>query len=256
MIWTYQLIDDCVGATSSGKEELNQFINSVLLSSPKTWGISKNFCFSRHQILDQQQRSIQQRTWHSSHPKDPKKSVPFSQFLGLKRLLSDNFDFCEKAKEIGQFFLFFLTVATPTLVSLRKTPRSRRSIEKPRHKHHKKRRTTYYWIQFTLTYQPHNLSVKASSLKTSKFYKNDPEAIPIFSLPLIVSCEGVKNSKISRQRRCKIWQSTGNPQMEKLAMQNLSFLPKCHRYRRTLATININDRFTWVNSHLIYSCED
>ena len=106
VIWTYQLIDDCVGATSSGKEELNIFINSDLISSPKTWGISKNSCFSRHQTLDQQQRSIQQRTWHSSHPKDLKKSVPFSQFLGLKRLLGDNFDFCEKAKEICQFFFF------------------------------------------------------------------------------------------------------------------------------------------------------
>ena len=45
VIWTYQLIDDCVGATSSGKEELNQFINSVLLSSSKTWEFPKTLVF-------------------------------------------------------------------------------------------------------------------------------------------------------------------------------------------------------------------
>ena len=51
-------IDDCVGATSSSKEELNQFINSVNSFHPAlkyTWEISKT---PRHQTFYQRQRFI------------------------------------------------------------------------------------------------------------------------------------------------------------------------------------------------------
>ena len=48
-----QILDDCIDATSSCKEELNQFLNSVnsFHPAPKyAWEISEN-SFSRHQTL-------------------------------------------------------------------------------------------------------------------------------------------------------------------------------------------------------------
>ena len=55
-------IDDCVGATSSSKEELNLFINSVNSFHPAlkyTWEISEKFIsFPQHQTFYQLQRFI------------------------------------------------------------------------------------------------------------------------------------------------------------------------------------------------------
>ena len=125
VIWTYQLIDDWVGATSSGKEELNQFFNSVLLPSPKTWGISKNSCFSRHQTLDQQQRSIQPAAYLTLLPsKRPKKISPILSISRTQTPLKWQLRFLRKSQGNLPVF-FFLTVASPTLVSKKKTPRSR-----------------------------------------------------------------------------------------------------------------------------------
>ena len=43
--------------------------------------------------------------YHSSHNPSTKNSIPFSQFLRLRRLCSDNADFEEKAEEMANFFL-------------------------------------------------------------------------------------------------------------------------------------------------------
>ena len=40
----------------------------------------------------------------SSHPAHVKNSIPYSQFLRLRRLCSDDTDFSEKAEEMCQFF--------------------------------------------------------------------------------------------------------------------------------------------------------
>ena len=40
----------------------------------------------------------------SSHPQPVKNAIPFSQFLGLRRLCSDDSDFNNKCEEMSQFF--------------------------------------------------------------------------------------------------------------------------------------------------------
>ena len=110
-------IDDCVGATSS-KEELNQFINSVNSFHPAlkyTWEISENslaFLDIKLSINDNGlSTSVHYKPTDShnyllrssSHPQHVKNAIPFSQFLRLRRLFSDDTDFSNKCKVMCQF---------------------------------------------------------------------------------------------------------------------------------------------------------
>lgn len=183
------------------RQRRTSFINSVLPSSPtKTWGISKNSCFSR------QQTKVYPPAYMTLLPSKRRKKL--SPILSISQTLKWQLRFPRKSQgSLPVFFffypwlphwsqkktgLFWRSVGYPDSGQHAENTVLKRSIEKLRHTHHTKKRTTYYWIPFTLTYQPHNLSVKASSLKTSKFDKNDPETSQIFSLPPVVSCEGVK----------------------------------------------------------------
>ena len=112
-------IDDCVGATSSSKEELNLFINSVNSFHPAlkyTWEISENslaFLDIKLSINDnglstsvhyKPTDSHNYLLHSSSHPQHVKKAIPFSQFLRLRCLCSDDTDFNDKCEEMCQFF--------------------------------------------------------------------------------------------------------------------------------------------------------
>ena len=97
-------IDDCIGATSSTKEELTQFITAVNSFHPAlkyTWEISdtslafldikisiegNGLCSSvYYKPIDSNSYLL----YSSSHPSHVKNSIPFSQFLRLRRLCAD-----------------------------------------------------------------------------------------------------------------------------------------------------------------------
>ena len=100
--------DDCVGATSSTREELDQYItavNSFQLALKYTWEISdSSLSFldikvslegnglykSVHYKLGDSHSYL---LYSSSHPSHVKNSIPYSQFLRLRRLCSDDSDF-------------------------------------------------------------------------------------------------------------------------------------------------------------------
>ena len=98
-------------STSSSKEELNLFINSVNSFHPAlkyTWEISENslaFLDIKLSINDnglstsvhyKPTDSHNYLLHSSSHPQHVKNAIPFSQFLRLRRLCSDNTDFNNK----------------------------------------------------------------------------------------------------------------------------------------------------------------
>ena len=112
-------IDECVGATSSSREELNLFINSVNSFHPAlkyTWEISQNslaFLDIKVSINDNGlSTSIHYKPTDShnyllhssSHPQHVKNAIPFSPFLRLRRLCSDDTNFNNKCEEMCQFF--------------------------------------------------------------------------------------------------------------------------------------------------------
>ena len=113
-------IDDCIGATSSSKEELNLFINSINSFHPAlkyTWEISENSLAFLDIKLSINDNGLSTSVHYkptvshnylllhsSSHPQHVKNAIPFSQFLRLRRLCSDDTDFNNKCEEMCQFF--------------------------------------------------------------------------------------------------------------------------------------------------------
>ena len=112
-------IDDCVGATSSTREELNQFITPVNSFHPAlkyTWEISdtslafldiklsiegNGLCTSVHYKPTDSHSYL---LYSSSHPSHVKNSIPYSQLLRLRRLCSEDSDFSLKSEEMCHFF--------------------------------------------------------------------------------------------------------------------------------------------------------
>ena len=106
-------VDDWIGATSSTKEELTQFITAVISFHPAlkyTWEIfdtslafldikisieGNGLCTS---VYYKPTDSHSYLLYSSSHPSQVKNSIPFSQFLRLRRLCSDDSDFSEKSE--------------------------------------------------------------------------------------------------------------------------------------------------------------
>lgn len=112
-------IDVCIGAISSGREEFNQFVTSVNSFHPAlkcTWEISETsldfldikvsisgngLCTSVHYKPTDSHSYLLHSSLHPSHVKN---SIPYSQFLRLRRLCSDDSDFSNKTQEMCQFF--------------------------------------------------------------------------------------------------------------------------------------------------------
>ena len=112
-------IDDCIGAISSSREELNCFITSVNSFHPAlkyTWEISETSLafldikvsitgnILRTSVHYKPTDSHSYLLHSSSHPSHVKNSIPYSQFLRLRCLCSDDSDFSNKSKEMCQFF--------------------------------------------------------------------------------------------------------------------------------------------------------
>ena len=114
-------IDDYVGATSSSREELNLFINSVNF----TWEISENSLAFLDIKLSLNDNGLSTSIYYKptdshnyllhsfSHPQHVKNDIPFSQFLGLRRLCSDDTELNSKCEECASF-----SQNAPTLIPL------------------------------------------------------------------------------------------------------------------------------------------
>ena len=106
-------IDDCIGATSSTREELTQFITAVNSFHPAlkhTWEISdtslafldikisiegSGLCTS---VYYKPTDSHSYLWYSSSQPAHVMNFIPFSEFLRLRRLCCDDSDFSEKSE--------------------------------------------------------------------------------------------------------------------------------------------------------------
>ena len=112
----------------------------------------------------------------SSHPAHVKNSIPFSQFLRLRLLCSNDTDFSEKAEEMCQFFK---TRGYPDTVIYNSKHRAQsvhpQSAQLSSHKKQDER------IPLTLTFHRQNISVKNLILKNFKLLQHDPTTAEIFN---------------------------------------------------------------------------
>ena len=134
-------IDDCLGATSCTKEELERFIGFVNSFHPAlkfTWEISEtSVTFLDINISVQDNKlatsvhykptdSHSYLLYSSSHPSHVKDSISYSQFLRLRRLCSEDSDFNSNATKCP---ISFPNVAIRTASCLKHSIGSKTSIE-------------------------------------------------------------------------------------------------------------------------------
>ena len=169
---------DCIGAISSSREELDQFITSVNSFHPAlkyTWEISETslafldikvsirgnvLCTSVHYKPTDSHSYL---LYSSSHPSHVKNSIPYSQFLRLRRLCSDDSDFSSKSEEMCQFFeKRGYPVSVVKAGHHRAQQFDRQSSLQTSQKDKNDR------IPFTLTFHPHNHAVKGIILSNFK----------------------------------------------------------------------------------------
>ena len=83
----------------------------------------------------------------SSHPSHVKNAIPYSQFLRLRRLCSDDSDFSKKCASFSK------NVAILLLLSKRPTTALNKLIDSQHYKRHKKKKMTEFHLpsHFTLT---------------------------------------------------------------------------------------------------------
>ena len=111
----------------------------------------------------------------SSHPSHVKNSIPYSQFLRLRRLCSDDSDFSNKSKEMCQFFEKRGYPASVIQAAHHRAQQIDRQSALQTSQKEKNDR-----IPFTLTFHPYNNPVKAIILNNFKILQNDPETGAIF----------------------------------------------------------------------------
>ena len=171
-------IDDCVGATSSSKEELNLFINSVNSFHPAlkyTWEISENSLAYLDIKLSINDNGLSTSVHYkptdshnyllhlSSHPQHIKNAIPFSQFLRLRRLCSEDTDF-NNARKCASFSK---NAATLTPLSPQANTAPKKSTERPHYKLHRTKKPTEFHSHLPTTHK--TSQSKMSFSKTSKF---------------------------------------------------------------------------------------
>ena len=157
----------CIGATSSSREDLNQFITAVNLFHPAlkyklTWEISdtslafldikvsiegNGLCTSVHYKPTDSHNYL---LYSSSHPSHVKNSIPYSQFLRLRRLCSDDSDFSLNQRKCA---ISSTNVAILLLLFKRAIIAPNKLIDSQHYKRHKETTTTEFHSpsHFTLT---------------------------------------------------------------------------------------------------------
>jgi len=190
-------IDDCIGATSSSRKKLVYFITSVNSFHPAlkyTWEIAEtSIAFLDFKVsingndlsTSVHYKPTQSHSFllhSSSHPSEVKNSNPFSQFLTLRRLCSDDSDFSNKSEEMRHFFKKRgYPYSVVNTAQHRAQQIDRQSALQTSQKEKNER------IPFTLTYHPHNLAAKNIILKNFKLLQNDNETGRIFTQPPLIS---------------------------------------------------------------------
>ena len=256
-------IDDCIGATSSSREDLNQFITAVNSFHPAlkyTWEISdtslafldikvsiegNGLCTS---VYYKPTDSHSYLLYSSSHPSHVKNSIPYSQFLRLRRLCSDDSDFSLKSEEMCNFFNKRGYPASVVEAGHHRAQQiDRQSALQTSQRDNNDR------IPFTLTFHPHNHAVKSIILKNFKLLQNDPDTGRIFSQPPLISFKRDKN--IGNFLVRSVFQTSDQPGTFKCARarcKTCPFIRNVEKISGPKRSIKITDHFTCTSANVIY----
>ena len=125
--------------------------------------------------------------YSSSHPSHVNNSIPCSQFLRIQRLCSDDSDFSRKSEMCHFFGKRGFPASVVKAGHHRAQQFDRQSALQTSQNDNNDR------IPFTLTFHPHNHTVKSIILNNFKLLQNDPETGRIFLQPPLISIKRGKN---------------------------------------------------------------
>ena len=185
-------IDDVVGAASCRREELEAFIDFVSNFHPAlqfTSTITDTelpfLDINLHIDDDRVQTSVFYKGtdthnylhFSSFHPDHFKRAIPYSQFLRLRRLCSDDDDFLVKSKDMAAFF----TQCGYTCTSLEHNLRRVTAISRPDAlRGSEQADTTTDRVPLVLTYHLFNTQVKRYLIQNSNILSADQQTRDIF----------------------------------------------------------------------------
>ena len=180
--------------------------------------------------------------YSSSHPSHVKNSIPYSQFLRLRRLCSeDSEEMCE----------FFDKRGYPASVVEAGHYRAQQidwqsALQTSQKKNNNR-------IPFTLTFHPHNHAVKSIVIKNFKLLQNDPDTSKIFSQPPLISFIRDK-SMVNFLVRCT-FQTSEQPGTFKCARarcKTCPFICNVEKLSGPKRSIKITNHFTCTSVNVIY----
>ena len=264
-------IDDIIGATSGSKEDIQAFIDYADHLHPALHFTSK-ISSDTVTFLDISVRingnclttSVHYKPtdshsylhYQSSHPKKCKDAIPYSQFLRLRRICSEDTVFQHRSKEMKEFFNrrgYPAPVTDAAIHKVSSVTRSDAMKQAPPKKQHR--------IPLVLTYHPLNLAARDILLKHFKTLQDDPATSPIFDPSTTPLCSFRRDRSIGnhlvRSSLPATTHTTDNVPYRTAPCQR----PRC----KTCAHINgtssingprgrrhINDHYTCTTTNLVY----
>ncbi|XP_059504218.1 uncharacterized protein LOC125456532 [Stegostoma tigrinum] len=258
-------IDDCIGATSCSPEELEQFIHFTNTFHPNlqfTWAISStsltfldlSVSISGNQLVTdvhfKPTDSHSYLEYTSSHPPSCKNSIPYSQFLRLRRICSHDKTFHSRTSQMSKFFKvrnFPPTVIENALDRVSRISRNTSLTPRPRHNRPKR-------IPLVLTHHPTNLRIQRIILRHFRHSQSDPTTQDIFPSPPLSAFRRDHSLHDSLVRSTL----PSNPTTPSIFPCNCR---KCHTFPHTSSltpipgpkmTFHSKQRFTCTSANVVY----
>ena len=197
-----RFIDDCFGVATCPRQQLTEFIDFVSTFHPSIQftheisessipfldirvTISPSSIHLKTSVFYKPTDSHTYLNYSSSHPRSTKTSLPFSQFLRLRRLCSSTADFEQHAEEMSVFFTrqgYCKEVVKNSLQRARDIPRTTALLDKNAASAKENQRPV-----LAITYHPHNIQIKNILLKNFHIIQSDPALLEIFPKPPLVA---------------------------------------------------------------------
>ena len=186
--------------------------------------------------------------YSSSHPSHVKNSIPFSQFLRLRRLCSDDSDFSEKSEAMCQFSN---KRGYPVSVVQAGYHRAQQIYRQSALQTTEKENTDR--IPFTLTFHPHNRVVQSISLKNFKLLQSNSKTGTIFLQPPLISFKRDKNKGnflVRGSFQTKDQSGTFN-ECARSRCKTCPFVHNVEKISGPKRSIKITDRLTCTSANVI-----
>ena len=188
--------------------------------------------------------------YSSSHPSHVKDSIPYSQFLRLRRLCSKDSDFNSKCDEMSNFFSergYPDSILSKALNRVQNVNRES-ALESSASDNEER-------IPFTLTFHPNNLAARNVVLRNFKILQSDPETAPIFPNPPLVSFKrdrNLRNSLVRSSLPSNLEPGTFN--CSRKVCNTCPFISSKTHIRGPNGSYQVNDHFDCTTSNIIYCC--